>query len=100
MRAIVKAHLGQNDDKGIDLMDADELQELIYGLDVHSEMTNRRKLKDIQDPRIVTPIEFRKLISKFSANYEKLQSIQNDGYSYRVKMGQNYYYWIPIEDLP
>ncbi|MDE6304646.1 MAG: hypothetical protein K2M01_07470 [Paramuribaculum sp.] len=100
MRAIVKAHLGQSDDKSIDSMDADQLQELIYGLDVHTDMTNRRRLKDIQDPRTVTPIEFRKMTDKFSKNYEKLQSIQNDGYTYRVKMGQNYYYWIPIEDLP
>jgi len=100
MRAIVKAHLGQNDDKGIDMMDADELQELIYGLDVHTDMTNRRRLKDIQDPRTVTLIEYRQMLQNFSKNYEKLQSIHNDGYTYRVKMGQNYYYWIPIEDLP
>ncbi len=100
MRAIVKAHLGQNEDKGIDSMDADELQELIYGLDVHTDMTYRRTLKDIQDPRTVTLIEFSRMLKKFNDNYEKLQSIHNDGYTYRVKMGQNYYYWIPIEDLP
>lgn len=100
MKAIVKAHLGQNDDKGIDAMDPDQLQELIYGLDVHTEMTNRRKLKDIQDPRTVPLLEYSKMLKKFSDNYEKLQSIHNDGYTYRVKMGQNYYYWIPIEDLP
>lgn len=100
MRAIVKAHLGQSDDKGIDSMDADELQELIYGLDVHTDITNRRTLKDIQDPRTVTLIEYSQMLKKFSSNYEKLQSIHNDGYTYRVKMGQNYYYWIPIEDLP
>lgn len=99
MRSLVKAQLGQSDDKGIDMMDADELQELIYGLDVPSDRTNRRKLKDIQDQRVVTPIEFGKMTHRFCVNYEKLQSIQQ-GYDYRVLMGKDYYYWIPIEDLP
>ena len=100
MRSIVKAHLGQTKDKGIDSMDADRLQELIYGLDVHTDITNRKTLKEIQDPKMLTTIEFRKMLKNFSANYEKLQSIYNDGYRYRVKMGNDYYYWIPIEDLP
>ncbi len=100
MRSLVKAHLGQTNDKGIDNMDVDELQELIYGLDVHTEMTNRRKLKDIADPRMVTSIEFRKICSNFVKNYEKLLSLFNDGYTYRTKLGKDWYYWIPIEDLP
>ena len=100
MKAIIKAHLGQGEDRGIDSMDADQLQELIYGLNVRTEMTNRRKLKEIQDPKDVTTIEFRKMLGKFCNNYEKLQTIYNDGYTYRVKMGLDYYYWIPIEDLP
>ena len=100
MKAIVKAHLGQSDDKGIDAMNPDQLQELIYGLDVHTEMTNRRNLKEIGDPKVVTAIEFRKMLSKFSENYERLDRLFKDGYTYRVLMGKDYYYWIPIEDLP
>ena len=100
MRALVKAHLGQANDKGIDNMDEDQLQELIYGLDVHTEMANRRKLKDIADPRVVTSIEYRKLLSNFQQNYEKLMGLYNDGYTYRTKLGKDWYYWIPIEDLP
>ena len=100
MRALIKAHYGQQDDKKFDTMDADELQKLIYGLDVHTEMTNHRNLKDLQDPRVVTTIEFRKILKKFSDNYEKIQKYFNDGYTYRTQFGVDYYYWIPIEDLP
>ena len=100
MRALIKAHYGQLDDKGIDAMDADQLMELIYGVDVHTEMTNHRKLKDIRNPRVVTTIEYRKILKTFSDNYEKIQKYYNDGYTYRVQLGTDYFYWIPIDELP
>ena len=100
MKELVKTHLGQKDDKGIDNMDEDKLQELIYGLNVHTEMTNRRRLKDIADPRTVTAVEYRKMLDAFKNNYEKLLELYNSGYTYRVKMENDFYYWVPIEDLP
>ena len=100
MRALVKTHLGQANDKGIDNMDEDQLQELIYGLDVHTKIASRRKLKDIADPRVVTSIEYQKMLSNFKDNYEKLLRSFTDGYTYRTKFGKDWYYWIPIEDLP
>ena len=100
MRALVKTHLGQSNDKGIDNMDEDQLQELIYGLDVHTKIATRRKLKDIADPRVVTSIEYQKMLSNFKDNYEKLLRSFTDGYTYRTKFGKDWYYWIPIEDLP
>lgn len=100
MRSIVKAHLGQKDDKGIDNMSEDELQQLIYGLNVHTEMTNVRKLGDIADRGTVTAVEYRKMLSDFKKKYEKLEELYKEGYTYRVKLDKDWYYWIPIEDLP
>ena len=79
MRSIVKAHLGQKDDKGIENMSEDELQQLIYGLNVHTDMTNIRKLGDINDRTIVTAVEYRKMLSDFKKKYEKLVTMFADG---------------------
>ena len=100
MRSIVKAHLGQKDDKGIDNMGEDQLQQLIYGLNVHTVMTNVRKLRDIADTRTVSAVEYRKMLSDFKKKYEKLEGLYNGGYTYRVNLQRDWYYWIPIEDLP
>ena len=103
MRDLVKAHLGQANDKGIDSidnLDEDQLRSIIYAIDIHADKDKRLKLKDIADPRVVTSIEYRKLLSNFQQNYEKLMGLYNDGYTYRTKLGKDWYYWIPIEELP
>ena len=81
-------------------MSEDELQQLIYGLNVHTNMTNMRKLKDIADPHTVSAVEYRKMLNSFKSKYEKLKEINDEGYSYRVKLDKDWYYWIPIEALP
>ncbi len=100
MRSLLKTHLGQAKDKAIDNMDEDQLQELIYGFYAHTNMTNLRKLKDVADPRVVTDIEFQKMLLTFNTNYEKLLRSFIDGSTYRTKLRRDWYYWIPIEDLP
>ncbi len=102
MRALVKAHLGQAYDSAIDNMDETLLQETIYGFDIEIPKTliNRRKLKDIADSQLVPDIEFRKICNSFCNKYEMLKKLYEDGYTYRTKLGKDWYYWIPIEDLP
>ena len=100
MREIIKTQLGQQKDKSIDSMSADSLQHLIYGLNVHTDITNLRSLKEIQDQRVVTTVVYKKMLRKFSDNYKKLESILYDDYRYRTDIGKESYYWVPIEDLP
>ncbi len=101
MKAIIKSHLGQNDDKNIDNMGVEELQELLYGLNVHNDDKeyNKHTLKEIQDPRVVSSTEYQTILDDFVKKYERLDEISK-GYRYRVKVGEDYYYWIPIEYLP
>ncbi len=100
MKTLLKTYLGENAPKIIDLMSLGEIQEVIYGLNIHSKLMDQLKLKDIKASHIVSNIEYEELMSKFIENYEHLQSFQNSGYHYRVKKGLNYFYWIPLEDLP
>ncbi len=100
MREIIKTQLGQQKDKSIDTMSADSLQKLIYGLNVHTDITNLRSLKEIQDQRVVTTVEYKKMLKKFSDNYKKLEDILHENYRYKTDIGKESYYWVPIEDLP
>jgi hypothetical protein len=102
IRDLVKAYLGQAKakDKDIDNMGENQFQELIYGIDVHMEMGNHKKLKDMANPQVVSDMEYQKRLGKFRDNYEKLLGLYTDGYTYRTKIGKDWYYWIPIEDLP
>ncbi len=100
MKAIIKSHLGQNDDKKIDNMDVEELQELLYGLNVHNDDREYNyTLKEIQDPRVVISSAYQTILDNFVKKYERLKEIQ-ERYRYRVLLGKDYYYWIPIEYLP
>ena len=92
--------LGQANDKGIDNIDEDQLQVLLYGIDVHADRTKLRKLKDILNPQAVSDKHFKEMLANFTDNYDKLQKLYSDGYTYRTKLGMDWYYWIPIEDLP
>ena len=100
MKELVKVHLGQTKNEEIDNMDENLLKNLIYGFDVHTDLGNRKKLKDIANPQAVSDIEYQKMLSNFKDNYEKLLKSFTDGYTYRTKFGKDWYYWIPIEDLP
>ena len=100
MRAIIKSHLGQYDDKNIDSKDVDELQRLLYGLNVHNDDKDHNyTLRDIQDPKKVSSAVYQTILDNFVKKYERLKEIQ-ERYTYRVLLGKDYYYWIPIEYLP
>lgn len=100
MKAIIKSHLGQNDDKKIDNMGVEDLQELLYGLNVHNDdREHNYTLKEIQDPRVVIASEYQTILYDFVEKYEGLKGIR-ENYRYRVEIGKDYYYWIPIEELP
>ncbi len=104
MRSLIKAQYGQLDDKTIDAKDADELQEMIYGLNVRVENKNidnkRYSLKEIQDPGQVSNGKFADIMIDFVEKYEELRKIYEGNYNYITKIGNEYYYWIPIEYLP
>lgn len=100
IRTLLRMRLGQANDKGIDNIDEDQLQVLLYGIDVHADRTKLRKLKDILNPQAVSDKHFKEMLANFTDNYDKLQKLYSDGYTYRTKLGMDWYYWIPIEDLP
>ena len=100
MRALIKAHLGQNDDKKIDNMDVDTLQELLYGLNVHNDDRGHNyTLMQIQEPQDVSSAVYQTILDNFVKKYEILKEIQ-ERYTYRILLGKDYYYWIPIEYMP
>lgn len=100
IRDIIKGQLGQSDDKAIDEYNIDKIQELLYGLNVHIEgRYNRYTLKQLLDQREVITTRFQSILSDFKKKYERLNDISGN-YTYRVLMGKDYYYWIPVEDLP
>lgn len=101
MKAIIKSHLGQNDDEQIDKKSAGELQELLYGLNVHNddEEHNKYTLQEIQDQKEVSSVEYQTILDNFVKKYERLKEVQ-ENYRYKVEVGKDFYYWIPIEYLP
>lgn len=100
MKAIIKSHLGQNDDEKIDKKSVEELQELLYGLNVHNDDREYNyTLEEIQDPRVVSSVEYQTILDDFVKKYERLDGFRKN-YRYKVKVGEDYYYWIPIEELP
>lgn len=99
MRALVKAHLGQNDDKGIDDMSEDELQRAIWGINVQAKMNNRINLKDLID-RTTDKATYIKMLDDFRKRYDKLMKYKQEGYIYTLRTPGNKYYWIPIDELP
>ena len=42
---------------------------------------------------------YQTILDNFVKKYERLKEIQ-ERYTYRVLLGKDYYYWIPIEYLP
>lgn len=104
MRKVIKYHSIDNNDVYINSMSIKEIKGTIYGLDLPVEIGNslwsKFTIKDFADPKVVTNIEFRKSLGQFSEKYERLQRIVGDGYKYRILLGNEYYYWIPVEDLP
>lgn len=100
MKAIIKSHLGQNDDEQIDKKSAEDLQELLYGLNVHNDdREHNYTLRDIQNPGKVNSVVYQTILDDFVKKYERLKEIQ-ERYRYRVLLGKDYYYWIPIEYFP
>lgn len=99
IKALAKNLLGQNNDKEIEKMSITDLQSLIYGLNVQTEATGKNLLQ-ITDPNRVNKVEYKKILSSFQKKYENLQEIYRSDYKFRAKFGDDYYYWIPIEDLP
>ena len=106
VRALVKNMTGQNDDKQIDNMKMNELQEIVWGLNV-STGYSKRNLSEITDKSKVQRLEYIDILKKFVKKYENLDKILNGDYRYKTEFGiedeftdKNIYYWIPIEDLP
>ena len=102
MRQLVKAQLGKDKgknvtDKYVDEMSAEDLQEIIYGLNVKTESMNRYSLKDIKDK--LTDDQYFDLLTKFSEKYARLTR-HRQSYKYKLDIDDVSYYWIPIEDLP
>ena len=99
IKALAKNLLGQNNDKEIERMSITDLQSLIYGLNAKTEATGKN-LQQITDPNRVPKPEYMKILNSFKKKYENLQEIYRSDYKFRAKFGDDYYYWIPIEDLP
>ena len=106
IRALVKNMTGQNDDKQIDNMRMNELQQLVWGINVPADYS-KRTLSEITNDKKVQRIEFIGILKRFAKKYENLKKILNGGYRYKTVFGSdspfhygNTFYWIPIEDLP
>ena len=102
MRALLKAQLPEKTEKEIENMNADDIQEAIYGLNVPTASMNIKKysIKDLANNSVVKDNEYFEMLNKFSDKYEDLRQLQNSGYKYRVEVNNVFYYWIPIENLP
>ena len=101
MKQLLKTMLPDIQDKEMDQKGTTEIMNMITGLNEASAALKGPRLIDIQDPTVVTPAEFRKLITDFQRKYRNLVNIKNDKdypfiYNYRGVS----YYWIPIEELP
>lgn len=99
VRNLAKNIAGQNDDKEIDKMPINELQKLIYGLNVQTGATGR-DLEQITDVSRTRGNVYQEIMKEFVNKYQRLDDIYTKKYRYAKKIGENKYFWIPIEDLP
>lgn len=96
---LAKSLVGQNDDKEIGKMSLKELQKLLFGLTVTTDATGR-SLDDISDNSKVRRDEYQDILEVFARKYDALYEIYTSNYRYRTKVGDDYYYWIPVEKIP
>lgn len=99
VRSLAKNITGQTDDRAIDRMPINELQKLIYGLNVQTGATGR-DLEQITDISRTRGGVYQEILKEFANKYERLDGIYTKQYRYVKTIGENKYYWIPIEDLP
>ena len=97
--SLAKNMLGQNDDSQIDKMTMNELQTLVWGLNVQTETTSK-SLEQIIDTGRTRRDEYNDILEQFKSKYKELRSLYESDYRYRTLIGEDYYYWIPIEMLP
>lgn len=73
---------------------------LVAGLNVSTQALEDRTLEDIGDHNVVSPQEFKKMVTTFNRKFEKLDDILKSSYDYVFTANNQTYYWIPVEELP
>lgn len=103
IRALIKAQLREDiDDNRLANMSTEELEEVIYGINVPTESMRFTKysLKDIGNPGVVSNAEYIDILDRFQKQYEELRKLSSSSNKYRLQINNVYYYWIPLEELP
>lgn len=101
MKALVRSMLPDITNEEMDQKGTGEIMGLIAGLNERSAALSGPRLIDVQDPSVVSQVEYRKLVQDFQKKYRNLRAIKEDAnYKYIYKFNGIEYYWIPIEDLP
>ena len=100
MKALVRSMLPDITNEEMDKKGTGEIMNLITGLNVRSRALSGPRLIDLQDPKVVSPSQFRTLVTNFQSKYRNLQNIKNGDYKFKYQSNQIYYYWIPVEELP
>ena len=101
MKALVRSMLPDITNEEMDQKGTGEIMGLIAGLNERSAALSGPRLIDVQDPSVVSQVEYRKLVQDFQKKYRNLRAIKEDAnYKYIYRFNGIEYYWIPIEDLP
>lgn len=101
MKALVRSMLPDITNEEMDQKGTGEIMGLIAGLNERSAALSGPRLIDVQDPSVVSQVEYRKLVQDFQKKYRNLRAIKEDAnYKYIYKFAGIEYYWIPIEELP
>ena len=102
IRALIKAQLPDTEDKYLENMSTEELQEAIYGINIPTKIMSFTKysLQDISNSNVVKHAEYIDILDHFHKQYEELKNLSQSSNKYRLQINNVYYYWIPLEDLP
>lgn len=101
MYALVRSMLPDITNEEMEQKSTGDVMALIAGLNERSAALSGPRLIDVQDPKVVSQVEYRNLVQDFQQKYRNLRSIkENANYEYIYRFNGIEYYWIPIEDLP
>ena len=106
MKGVVRAQLKEEmtmSDRDLENMTPDELDEIIYGINIPTVSMDRltgHSIKEISNSTTFPPADYFELLNNVKTKYEGLRRIQNSDYRYKMTVNHVDYYWIPLEELP
>lgn len=102
VKSLIRVMVPDITEKEMDEMGIDQVMRLAAGLNESSDAVKGRSLEEIQNPQVVSNVEYQTLINTFISKYENLKNNVQDKnypYSFETPNGQKFY-WIPVDDLP